>query len=143
MHKTHTHFPAIVLAAGLSLPAAALAAGNLGQPGMQYGNSQHAAHGLASGLASSTQGSNAGFASTTQAPKAKPLPARAVRTVQKALDRHGAKVKVNGMMDLKTIESLMKFQRSHNLIPTGFVNRKTATKLGIAGKLRHEGANLA
>ena len=143
MHKTPNRFPAIVLAVGLGLPCAALAAGNIGQSGMQYGNSQHATQGLSSGLTSTKQGSNAGAGKNTQGMHFKPLSPRAVRTVQKALNRHGAKVKVNGMMDLKTIEAVIKFQRNHNLAATGFVNSKTAAKLGIASKLRHEGASLS
>lgn len=144
LHKTHRTFSTALVVVSLAVPAAALAAGNLGQSGMQYGNSPNATGGLSNGFSSTKHSTGAAFGSRSQAaPKAKPLPARAVRTVQKALDQHGAKLKVNGMMDLKTIESVMKFQRKHNLIPTGFVNRKTAAKLGISNQLQHEGAHLA
>lgn len=145
MHKVPHTFSAALFAASLALPAAALAAGSLslGHSGMKLQGSQNSTNGQTTGIASTNGSTGSTYSASSNAPQVKPLPPRAVKTLQKALNQHGASIKVNGRMDLNTIESVMKFQRKHNLTPTGFINRKTAAKLGIASRLKHEGANLA
>lgn len=70
------------------------------------------------------------------------LPPKAVKVVQRALNHHGAKLKTNGRMGLKTTEALINFQEKHDLVPTGYINAKTAAKLGILADLKGDGVHL-
>lgn len=69
------------------------------------------------------------------------LPPKAVKVVQRALNHHGAKLKPNGRMGLKTAEALINFQETHSLVPTGYMNAKTARKLGILAVLKSDGVS--
>ncbi len=59
------------------------------------------------------------------------LSAEQVRLVQRALSDKGFSTELNGMWDDRTRGSLMSFQRSVNLAPTGHVNAQTAEALGL------------
>lgn len=143
MRKIHPMFAAAFFASGLILPVSALAGGHTLQTSMQNQHNQNMSAGNVTGAYSMKNNAKSTGNDQTNTIQPKPLSTSAVKTVQKALDQHGASVKVNGHMDLKTIESLMKFQRKHNIAATGFLNRKTATKLGIASTLKHKGVKLS
>lgn len=59
------------------------------------------------------------------------LNAEQVRLVQRALSDKGFSTDLNGMWDDRTRNSLMSFQRSVNLAPTGHINAQTAEALGL------------
>lgn len=59
------------------------------------------------------------------------LNAEQVRLVQRALSDKGFATDLNGVWDDRTKGSLMSFQRSVNLAPTGNVNAQTAEALGL------------
>lgn len=54
-----------------------------------------------------------------------------IRTVQQALNQHGAMLKPDGMMGPQTRAALRKFQRENGLQVTGTINTATEAKLGI------------
>ncbi len=55
-----------------------------------------------------------------------------VEKVQRALDAHGAHLKVDGRWGPMTMKALEAFQKSHGLKASGHVDGATATKLGLA-----------
>ncbi len=59
------------------------------------------------------------------------LSAEQVRLVQRALSDKGFSTELNGMWDDRTKSSLMSFQRSVSLAPTGNINAQTAEALGL------------
>lgn len=56
---------------------------------------------------------------------------RRVRTLQEALNRHGASLRADGMMGPRTRAALSRFQRSHGLRATGTLNPETEARLGM------------
>lgn len=54
-----------------------------------------------------------------------------VKAIQKALDKSGAKLKVDGMMGKMTEAALKKFQAKHGLKATGTANKATLKALGV------------
>ena len=65
-------------------------------------------------------------------PMAKKLqPLKGVMAVQEALNRHGAKLKVDGMMGIKTRTALKRYQAQNGLKPTGRLDKATRAKLGV------------
>ena len=54
-----------------------------------------------------------------------------VKAVQKALDKHGAKLKVDGLMGKETEAALRKFQTKHHLKATGTADKATRKALGV------------
>jgi hypothetical protein len=63
--------------------------------------------------------------------KQKKVGSSEVRTIQKALNLKGYKVKVNGKMDKPTRAAIKKFQSDHGLEATGRVDEDTLAELGI------------
>ncbi|MHB1544748.1 MAG: peptidoglycan-binding domain-containing protein [Gammaproteobacteria bacterium] len=53
---------------------------------------------------------------------------------QKALNRHGAHLKADGMWGPKTMMAIKSFQKSHGLKVTGHLNHMTLVKLGMIHK---------
>lgn len=76
---------------------------------------------------------NAGKAEmqTKKAKKMKATPDPAVSALQEALNKHGAKLKVDGLMGGKTKSALRKFQKANGLKVTGMADGATKTKLGM------------
>ncbi|MHB1566305.1 MAG: peptidoglycan-binding domain-containing protein [Acidiferrobacter sp.] len=54
-----------------------------------------------------------------------------VKAVQKALDKSGAKLKVDGLMGKLTEGALKKFQAKHGLTVTGTADKATLKALGV------------
>lgn len=54
-----------------------------------------------------------------------------VRTMQEALNRHGASLKPDGLMGPRTRAALRAFQRSQGIPVTGGLNAETRMRLGI------------
>ncbi len=54
-----------------------------------------------------------------------------VEAVQRALNQHGAKLKVDGQIGPTTREALKKFQADNGLKASGHVNKATLDKLGV------------
>lgn len=142
MHNFQRTLFATLFAASIAIPATAIAGMNNLSQGLGHQSQQ-------TGLSSSMNGTTSQDMSPKRSKSAdmqaipKPLPPKAVKTVQNALDHKGAHLKVNGRMDLKTIEALMSFQVKEHIKPTGFVNTQTAHKLAITNALKREGANLS
>jgi len=72
----------------------------------------------------------------TKAPMAKEAakkqgPKKGVMAVQEALNRHGAKLKVDGYMGRKTRNALKKYQADNGLKATGKLDKATRAKLGV------------
>ena len=65
----------------------------------------------------------------TMAKKQGPL--KGVIAVQEALNRHGAKLKVDGYMGRKTRNALKKYQAENGLKATGKLDKATRAKLGV------------
>jgi peptidoglycan hydrolase-like protein with peptidoglycan-binding domain len=55
----------------------------------------------------------------------------AVKALQEALNKHGAKLKADGMMGGKTKAALKKYQKANGLKATGTVDDATKAKLGL------------
>jgi len=55
-----------------------------------------------------------------------------VKAVQEALNKHGAKLKADGMWGPKTHMALAAFQKKSGLKATGRLNKATDKKLGLA-----------
>lgn len=62
------------------------------------------------------------------------IPAKEAMEVQKALNTHGAKLKVDGKFGKASREALKKFQKENGLKATGHLNKVTMAKLQISGK---------
>ena len=56
-----------------------------------------------------------------------------IETIQRALNRNGARLRVTGVWDAPTAAALRKFQRSHGLATTGGVDAPTAKELHLSG----------
>ncbi len=54
-----------------------------------------------------------------------------VKAVQKALDKSGAKLKVDGLMGKKTEAALRAYQKKHSLKVTGTADKATLKSLGV------------
>jgi peptidoglycan hydrolase-like protein with peptidoglycan-binding domain len=67
----------------------------------------------------------------TKAAKPKPVPDEKVKAIQEALNKAGAKLKVDGIMGPKTKAALEKFQKKHGLKVTGEPDKETLAKLGL------------
>ncbi|AOV17873.1 hypothetical protein BJI67_13130 [Acidihalobacter aeolianus] len=52
-----------------------------------------------------------------------------VKKAQEALNKHGAMLKVDGMMGPKTRAAIMSFQKANGLKPTGHLTKMTLGKL--------------
>jgi peptidoglycan hydrolase-like protein with peptidoglycan-binding domain len=63
--------------------------------------------------------------------KKKAVGSSKIRTIQKALNLKGYKVKVNGKMNKQTRTAIKKFQSDHGLEATGRVDEDTLAELGI------------
>lgn len=61
----------------------------------------------------------------------KAAPSKQVMAVQEALNRNGAKLKVDGLMGNQTREALRAYQKANKLEVTGRPDRATLAKLGI------------
>jgi peptidoglycan hydrolase-like protein with peptidoglycan-binding domain len=55
-----------------------------------------------------------------------------VMKIQRALNMHGAHLKVDGSWGPMTMKALAAFQKSHGLEASGHVNKATLAKLGLA-----------
>lgn len=53
----------------------------------------------------------------------------AVKKAQEALNKHGAMLKVDGMMGPKTSSAIKSFQKANGLKPTGHLTKATLAKL--------------
>lgn len=60
---------------------------------------------------------------------AKKAPSKNIMTLQEALNKHGATLKVDGMMGPATRAALKKFQADNGLKATGRADKATMTKL--------------
>lgn len=54
-----------------------------------------------------------------------------IKTLQQALNHHGAKLKIDGIMGARTESALRQFQRANNIPVTGTLNPLTKEKLGL------------
>ncbi len=54
-----------------------------------------------------------------------------VKAIQGALDKHGARLKVDGLMGPKTEAAMKRFQSQHHLKATGTADKATLKALGI------------
>ena len=61
----------------------------------------------------------------------KAMPSEQVRALQAALNKGGAKLKVDGLMGAKTKAALKKYQSANGLMSTGENDAATRAKLGI------------
>lgn len=61
----------------------------------------------------------------------KAMPDPAVSALQEALNKHGAKLKVDGLMGGKTKAALKKYQKANGLKVTGMADDATKAKLGL------------
>ena len=61
----------------------------------------------------------------------KAKPSKTVMAMQEALNKSGAKLKVDGFTGRKTRAALRKFQKDNGLKGTGTLNKSTRAKLGI------------
>lgn len=52
-----------------------------------------------------------------------------VKKAQEALNKHGAMLKVDGMMGPKTRDAIRSFQKANGLKPTGLLTKATLSKL--------------
>ncbi len=66
-----------------------------------------------------------------KAMKAKAAPDPAVSALQEALNKNGAKLKVDGLMGGKTKAALKKYQKANGLKVTGMADAATKAKLGM------------
>ena len=69
--------------------------------------------------------------SSSSVHKKKNVGSSKVRTIQKALNLKGYKVKVSGKMNKSTRAAIKKFQNDHGLEATGEVDESTLMELGI------------
>ena len=76
-----------------------------------------------------TMAQDKGKSEMKMAKKAKSDPA--VAALQEALNKHGAKLKVDGMMGGKTKAALKKYQKANGLKASGMVDDATKAKLGL------------
>lgn len=53
------------------------------------------------------------------------------KAIQEALNSHGAKLKVDGMLGRQSREAIKKFQKANGLKATGWANKATLAKLGV------------
>ena len=58
---------------------------------------------------------------------------RRVREAQEALNRHGARIKADGLLGRHTRAAVMSFQRKHGLKVNGQLDKLTLEKLGVRG----------
>ena len=58
-------------------------------------------------------------------------PSKTVMAIQEALNKGGAKLKVDGMMGKHTRAALKKYQAANGLKATGRVDKATRAKLGV------------
>ena len=65
------------------------------------------------------------------ASESKYVDSRAVREVQQVLNHRGIRTRIDGIMGPRTENAVRTFQRTHNLEPTGELNRQTLVALGI------------
>lgn len=56
----------------------------------------------------------------------------AVKNAQEALNRNGARLKVDGKMGPRTVAAVKSFQKRHGLKATGKLDARTKSALGIA-----------
>lgn len=61
----------------------------------------------------------------------KRAPSPLVKSIQEALNKEGAKLKVDGYLGKQTREAIKSFQSSHSLKPTGHADKKTREALGL------------
>lgn len=54
-----------------------------------------------------------------------------VASVQRALDRRGARLRVDGVCGIKTVNALRAFQKAHGLKVTGMPDPETLRLLGV------------
>jgi peptidoglycan hydrolase-like protein with peptidoglycan-binding domain len=66
-----------------------------------------------------------------KAPKPKVAPDEKVKDIQEALNKAGAKLKVDGIMGKKTHAAIKNFQKKQGLKVTGEPDKETLAKLGI------------
>ena len=66
-----------------------------------------------------------------KAKKMKAAPDPAVSALQEALNKNGAKLKVDGLMGGKTKSALKKYQKANGLKVTGMADDSTKMKLGM------------
>jgi peptidoglycan hydrolase-like protein with peptidoglycan-binding domain len=74
--------------------------------------------------------------SRSAAPAAQPMaqkamPSEQVKALQTALNKNGAKLKVDGLMGARTKDALKKYQSANGLRATGESDAATRAKLGI------------
>ncbi len=72
--------------------------------------------------------------SKTAAPKAgtvKAVPSDEIKSLQRALNKAGFKLKVDGLMGKKTRTAIKKFQKQKGLKVTGKADKLTQAKLGM------------
>jgi len=60
------------------------------------------------------------------------VPDQAVKALQEALNKNGAKLKVDGLMGGKTRAALKAYQKANGLKTTGKADKATKAKLGIS-----------
>jgi peptidoglycan hydrolase-like protein with peptidoglycan-binding domain len=61
----------------------------------------------------------------------KAAPSKSVMAVQEALNKSGAKLKVDGLMGKQTRAALKKYQAANGLKATGQADKATRAKLGV------------
>jgi len=59
------------------------------------------------------------------------MSAARVKSVQEALNAHGAKLKADGQWGKETREAIKSFQKESGMKPTGRLNKETRAKLGL------------
>lgn len=110
-----------LLVAAVGLPGLALAA-STGTPAAGTSMTQPAARATVPAKASKPM----------IAKKAKASWIAEVKSVQRALDKDGAKLRVDGRLGPKTHAALRKYQRTHGLKATGRIDKATRHSLKIA-----------
>jgi peptidoglycan hydrolase-like protein with peptidoglycan-binding domain len=88
----------------------------------------------ASGSSMSSSSSSGAPAKSMPAKKAaakKGMASESVKAVQAALNKHGAKLKVDGTMGPGTRAALKKYQSANGLKATGRIDDATKAKLGV------------
>jgi peptidoglycan hydrolase-like protein with peptidoglycan-binding domain len=77
-------------------------------------------------------------------PRIKPItkkrnPSRLIRKLQAALNRHGAKLRVDGHIGTKRRAALKRFQSENGLRQTGHADKLTMARLGVRpiGRAKH------
>jgi peptidoglycan hydrolase-like protein with peptidoglycan-binding domain len=74
------------------------------------------------------------FAQTAAPSATAPLPQSTIQALQEALNRQGAKVAVDGMLNEATRAAIREYQSQHHLPVTGEPDQATLAKLGVADR---------